>query len=49
MSVRSHKEMPAPGKELILVMVGARGAREKIRAFMQERYWVEGRDYLFAA
>ncbi|MBT5689630.1 MAG: glycosyltransferase [Opitutae bacterium] len=49
LSVRSHKEMPAPGKELILVMVGARGAREKIRAFMQERYWVEGRDYLFAA
>jgi glycosyltransferase involved in cell wall biosynthesis len=49
LSVRLHEEVPVPGKEFILVMAGARGARGKVRSFMEGRCWVEGRDYLFAA
>jgi glycosyltransferase involved in cell wall biosynthesis len=49
LSVRLHEEVPAPGEEFILVMAGARGARGKVRAFMERRCRVEGRDYLFAA
>jgi len=34
---------------MVLVAVGAAGAREKIRRFMQENHWVEGEAYLFVA
>lgn len=33
----------------VLVAVGAAGAREKIRRFMQQHRWVEGEQYLFVA
>lgn len=36
-------------QEFVLVAVGAAGARAKIRAWMNDRERVEGRDYLFVA
>ena len=38
-----------PGLAMILVAVGAAGARREISAFMQENSLVEGEDYLFVA
>jgi hypothetical protein len=35
--------------EIVLVAVGAAGAREKIQAYMVERGKTEGPDYLFVA
>jgi hypothetical protein len=37
------------GKAMLLVAVGAAGAREEIAAYVGERGKVEGQDYLFVA
>ena len=47
--VRSVDEIPGSGKEFIVGMVGARGAREKVAAFLRGRGHREGIDYILAA
>ena len=42
-------ELPAPGEVIVLVAVGAPGAREEIRDWFAPRGYDEGRDYLFIA
>ena len=42
-------ELLAPGAALLLCAVGASGARAEIRAMVEAKGYVEGRDYLFAA
>ena len=37
------------GKAMLLVAVGAAGARQQIAAFLKEHQKVEGQDYLFVA
>ena len=37
------------GAAMLLVAVGAAGAREEIAAFLQSHDTVEGQDYLFVA
>jgi cellulose synthase/poly-beta-1,6-N-acetylglucosamine synthase-like glycosyltransferase len=44
-----HTEIPTPDSCFILPMVGNRGAREKIRAFLKERGFTEGVNCIFAA
>ena len=44
-----HNDLPAPDTCFILPMVGNRGAREQIRAFLRQRGFTEGRNCLFAA
>jgi glycosyltransferase involved in cell wall biosynthesis len=41
-----YKELPEPGQQFIVSMVTNAGAGEKIRAFLQERNYVEGKDFL---
>jgi glycosyltransferase involved in cell wall biosynthesis len=43
------EELPPPGTALILAAVGAPGARDDIRAWLDPRGYVEGVDYLFVA
>jgi glycosyltransferase involved in cell wall biosynthesis len=47
--VISPEELPTPGATFLLVMVGARGARDDIRAWLEPRGYRELRDYLFLA
>ena len=47
--VRSVDEIPGSGKEFIVGMVGVRGAREKVAAFLRGRGHREGIDYILAA
>lgn len=42
-----HEQVERAGAALILVAVGAAGARANIRGFLQQRGRVEGRDFLF--
>ncbi len=49
LSVRSIEEIPPPGNEFIVAMVGARGAREKVAAFLHEHDYREGVDFILAA
>ena len=42
-------QLPAPDGALLVVVVGARGARDLIRPFLLDRGWREGEDFLFAA
>jgi glycosyltransferase involved in cell wall biosynthesis len=43
-----HTELGSP-EGLLVAAVGAKGARENIRLHLNERGWVEGRDYVCAA
>jgi hypothetical protein len=47
--VIAHTELPSPDSCFIVSMVGSRGARETIRAFMRERGFKEGINCIFAA
>ena len=47
--VQSIEDIPEPGEEFIVAMVGARGAREKVDVFLQDRGHREGVDYVLAA
>lgn len=47
--VQFIEDIPEPGEEFIVAMVGARGAREKVGAFFRDRGHQEGVDYVFAA
>ena len=47
--VRLADDMPSRDEACLLVGVGNRGARDKIRAHLNRRGWIEGRDYLLAA
>ncbi|MGE4551253.1 MAG: glycosyltransferase [Opitutales bacterium] len=49
LSVRPIEEIPPPGQEFIVVMVGVRGARQKVAAFLGERGYREGVDFILAA
>ena len=46
--VLHHTEIPDSKTTFILPMVGNRGARKEIRAFLNERGFIEGNNYLFA-
>lgn len=46
---RSYVDIPAPGQQFILSMVGNRGAREKITKFLLERNYQAGSDFLLMA
>ena len=41
-----YKDLPHPGQLFVVSMVTNTGAGEKIRAFLQERNYVEGNDFL---
>jgi glycosyltransferase involved in cell wall biosynthesis len=43
------EELPAPGEHLVVAAVGAPGARDEIRAWLSERAYREGSDFLFLA
>ena len=47
--VITHNDLPSPDSCFIVPMVGNRGAREKIRAFLNERGFTEGTNCIFAA
>ena len=47
--VQSIEDIPEPGKEFIVAMVGTRGAREKVVAFLRDRGHREGTDFVLAA
>ena len=49
LTVRPIEEVPVPGEEFIVAMVGARGGREKIAAYLANRGHREGVDYILAA
>ena len=44
----SHEEVGPPAGHLVAA-VGAKGAREEIRAFLVQKGWLEGRDFTCAA
>ncbi len=44
-----HDNVPDPDACFVLPMVGNRGAREKIRAFLKKRGFIEGQSCIFAA
>jgi glycosyltransferase involved in cell wall biosynthesis len=44
-----HTDIPDPNTCFILPMVGKRGARKKIRAFLKDRGFTEGKNCIFAA
>lgn len=48
-AVIAHNDLPSPESCFIVPMVGSRGAREKIRAFLNERGYTEGTNCIFAA
>ncbi|MBM3853873.1 MAG: glycosyltransferase family 2 protein [Verrucomicrobia bacterium] len=47
--VLSPAQLPAPGRVFVLGYVATRGARELIRAELERRRYVEGRDFLMCA
>jgi glycosyltransferase involved in cell wall biosynthesis len=47
--VINHCDIPDPASCFIVPMVGNRGAREKIRAFLNKRGFEEGLNFIFAA
>jgi glycosyltransferase involved in cell wall biosynthesis len=47
--VIQHGDLPAPDTCFVLSMVGKRGAREIIRAFLKEHGFTEGKNCIFAA
>lgn len=47
--VRMADDLPQREESFILAGVSARGAREKIHAYLTQRGWVEGRDFLLGA
>lgn len=47
--VITHNDLPSPDSCFIVPMVGSRGAREKIRAFLNKRGFAEGTNCIFAA
>ena len=47
--VQPIEDIPEPGEEFIVAMVGTRGAREKVGAFLRDRGHREGVDYVLAA
>ncbi|MBL62014.1 MAG: glycosyl transferase family 2 [Opitutae bacterium] len=49
LTVRPIEEIPPPGEEFIVAMVGARGGREKIAAYLANRGHREGVDFILAA
>ena len=49
LDVRSIADVPEPGEEFIVCMVGARGAREKALAFLNDLGHREGVDFILAA
>ncbi|MFP6899795.1 MAG: glycosyltransferase [Opitutales bacterium] len=49
LTVRPIEEIPPPGLEFIVAMVGARGAREKVSSFLKARGYREGTDFMLAA
>lgn len=49
LTVRPIEEIPPPGTEFIVAMVGARGAREKVASFLKARGYREGTDFMLAA
>ena len=44
-----HNDLPSPESCFILPMVGNRGAREKIRTFLKDHDFLEGKNCIFAA
>ena len=48
-AVMHHSDIPEPDNAFIISMVGSRGAREKIRAFLKTRGFKEGKSCIFAA
>ena len=49
LQVSSIEEVPNPGEELIVCMVAARGARQKVASFLKGRGYREGKDFILAA
>ena len=49
LDVSSIADIPAPGRIFLLVLAGARSAREKITRFLENRNYKCGKDYLFLA
>lgn len=47
--VRLADDLPPREQSFILVGVGKRGVREEIQAWLEERGWIEGRNYLLVA
>jgi hypothetical protein len=47
--VIAPEDVPAPGDALTVVAVGAPGARDEIRAWLNPRGYAECADYLFLA
>lgn len=47
--VRSHENLPSPKDAFLLSAVANRHAREDVRAFLTERGWTEGVDFLCVA
>ncbi|MBT3638287.1 MAG: glycosyltransferase, partial [Opitutae bacterium] len=47
--VSAIEDIPAPGKIFLLVLAGARSAREKITRFLEGKEYSPGKDYLFLA
>ena len=49
LQVSSFMDIPEPGRLFLLVLAGARSAREKITRFLEDRKYKCGKDYLFLA
>ena len=49
LTVSSIEDIPIPGNVFLLVLAGARSAREKITRFLEEKEYSLGNDYLFIA
>lgn len=49
LTVRVHTDLPERETSFILAGVGARSAREQVAAYLNERGWEEGVDYLLVA
>jgi len=47
--VSSIEDIPTPGNIFLLVLAGARSAREKITRFLESKEYSPGKDYLFIA
>jgi len=49
LTVQSIEEIPSPGEEFIVAMVGARGGRQKIASHLLNLGYREGMDFILAA
>ena len=49
LTVSSIEDIPIPGNVFLLVLAGARSAREKITRFLEKKEYSLGNDYLFIA